>query len=81
MKREEMLSNKLLDVIESRGVSRRDFLKYSAAMAALFGISEFEFATKVVQAMERGKANREAGAFRDAAVNAERDADNIVRSG
>jgi len=52
MKREEMLSNKLLDVIESRGVSRRDFLKYSAAMAALFGISEFEFATKVVQAME-----------------------------
>lgn len=52
MKEEELLSNKLLDVIESCGVSRRDFLKYSAAMAALFGISEFEFATKVVQAME-----------------------------
>jgi hydrogenase small subunit len=52
MKEEDGLSNKLLDVIESHGVSRRDFLKYSASIAALFGISQFEFATKVAQAME-----------------------------
>jgi hydrogenase small subunit len=52
MKEEDVLSNKLLDVIESHGVSRRDFLKYSASVAALFGISQLEFATKVAQAMQ-----------------------------
>jgi hydrogenase small subunit len=52
MKEGEKLSNKPLQVIESHGVSRRDFLKYSAAMAALFGISEFDFTTKIAQAME-----------------------------
>jgi hydrogenase small subunit len=52
MKEGEKLCNKPLKVIESHGVSRRDFLKYSAAMAALFGISEFEFTTKVAQALE-----------------------------
>lgn len=40
-------------IIESHGVSRRDFLKYSASMAALFGISQFEFTTKIAQALER----------------------------
>lgn len=34
------------------GVSRRDFLKYCAATAALFGLSELEFVTGVVHALE-----------------------------
>ena len=52
MKEGKRPNDKPIDVIESHGVSRRDFLRYSAAMAALFGISEFEFTTKVAQAMQ-----------------------------
>jgi len=35
------------------GFSRREFLKYSASLAALFGISELEFTTKIAEAIER----------------------------
>ncbi|NWF76636.1 MAG: hydrogenase small subunit [Nitrospirae bacterium] len=45
-------SKNLNSIFEIRGVSRRDFLKYCAATAALFGISELEFTSKVVHAME-----------------------------
>jgi hydrogenase small subunit len=52
MKEEGIVNNKLLKVLESHGINRRDFLKYCAATAALFGISEFEFTTKVAHAIE-----------------------------
>jgi hydrogenase small subunit len=51
MNGEEKLMNKPLDLIESHGISRRDFLRYSAVMAALFGISQFEFTSKIAQAI------------------------------
>jgi len=50
MKEGEQLKNPL-ETIESHGISRRDFLKYSAVAAALFGISEFEFTSKIAQAI------------------------------
>jgi len=50
--RENILSNLLKNELELCGVSRRDFLKYCAATAALFGLSELEFTTKVVHAIE-----------------------------
>lgn len=37
---------------EIKGVSRREFLKYCAATAAVLGLSELEFTTRVVQALE-----------------------------
>jgi len=52
MKEEKLESSSLLDVFESQGVDRRDFLKYCMATAALFGISEFEFTTKLAHAVE-----------------------------
>jgi hydrogenase small subunit len=52
MKDEEYTSDKLLDFVESHGISRRDFLKYCAATAALFGLSEFEFTSKLAYAIE-----------------------------
>jgi len=50
MKEGEQLKNPL-EIIESQGISRRDFLKYSAVAAALFGMSEFEFTSKIAQAI------------------------------
>lgn len=47
-----MFRKKLLKVLESNGLNRRDFLKYCAATAALFGLSEMEFTSKVVHALE-----------------------------
>lgn len=38
--------------LELKGVSRREFLKYCAATAAVLGLSELEFTTRVVQALE-----------------------------
>jgi hydrogenase small subunit len=52
MKEAKVENSSLLDVFESRGVDRRDFLKYCVATAALFGISEFEFTTKLAHAVE-----------------------------
>jgi hydrogenase small subunit len=52
MKQEKVFRKKLLKVLESNGLNRRDFLKYCAATAALFGLSEMEFTSKVVHALE-----------------------------
>ncbi len=51
--KEELLSKELTEVVESNGINRRDFLKYCATTATILGLSEFEFATKVAQALER----------------------------
>jgi hydrogenase small subunit len=47
-----VLSKSLETELEFKGVSRRDFLKYCAATAAVLGLSQFEFMTGVVEAME-----------------------------
>lgn len=47
-----VISKEIEGFLELKGVSRREFLKYCAATAALFGISEFDFTAKVVNAME-----------------------------
>jgi hydrogenase small subunit len=52
MKDELFMSDKLLELVESHGVNRRDFLKYCAATAALFGLSEFEFTSRLAYAVE-----------------------------
>jgi hydrogenase small subunit len=52
MKEDDVLGKKLTKVVESHGINRRDFLKYCAATAAVLGLSELEFTTKVAQAME-----------------------------
>jgi hydrogenase small subunit len=52
MKEGNILSKRLIEVVESQGIKRRDFLKYCAATAALFGISQFDFAAKVAYALE-----------------------------
>lgn len=52
MKKGDILGKKLTRVVESSGINRRDFLKYCAATAAVLGLSEFEFTTKVAQALE-----------------------------
>lgn len=50
--KEKLLDERLLRVVESNGINRRDFLKYCAATAALFGLSEFDFSTGVAHAIE-----------------------------
>ncbi len=50
--KEDVLSRKLVEELKLHRVSRRDFLKYFAATAAVLGLSELEFTTKVVHAME-----------------------------
>ncbi|MCX5720309.1 MAG: hydrogenase small subunit [Nitrospirae bacterium] len=52
MKEEGTFSKKFLAALESRGIRRRDFLKYCAATAAVFGLSEFEFTTRLAQVVE-----------------------------
>lgn len=52
MKLDSGLNNRLLKVFEAHGVNRRDFLKYCAATAALFGLSEFDFTAKLAYAIE-----------------------------
>jgi len=52
MIKEKLLDEKLMKVVESNAINRRDFLKYCAATAALFGLSEFDFTTKVAHAIE-----------------------------
>jgi hydrogenase small subunit len=50
--KEDVLGKELTKVVESHGINRRDFLKYCTATAAVLGLSEFEFATKLAQAMQ-----------------------------
>lgn len=38
--------------LEVKGVSRREFMKYCVGMAAVLGLSQLEFTTKVAQALE-----------------------------
>jgi hydrogenase small subunit len=52
MKKGDILGKKLTRVVESHGINRRDFLKYCAATAAVLGLSELEFTTRVAQAIE-----------------------------
>jgi hydrogenase small subunit len=50
--KDDILSSRLWKVVESNGINRRDFLKYCAATAALFGLSDIEFTTKAAHALE-----------------------------
>ena len=52
MKAEKMFSKKLMKDFESQGINRREFLKYCAATAAIFGLSELDFTAKVTHALE-----------------------------
>lgn len=52
MKEKDIISKDLARELKAHGINRRDFLKYCAATAAVLGLTEFEFTTKVVQAME-----------------------------
>jgi hydrogenase small subunit len=52
MKQDRLVNEKLLKVVSSNGLNRREFLKYCAATAALFGLTEFDFTAKVVHALE-----------------------------
>jgi hydrogenase small subunit len=52
MEEGDILSKELLDKLEIHGISRRYFLKYCAATAAVLGLSELEFTTRVAQALE-----------------------------
>jgi hydrogenase small subunit len=57
--KEKILSKNLERELEFHGISRRDFLKYCATTAAVLGLSELEFTTGVVNALEKptsGKA-------------------------
>lgn len=46
------MDENLLKMFKWQGVNRRDFLKYCAATAALFGMSEFAFTSKLAEALE-----------------------------
>ncbi len=48
----EEISKQFLGAFEFQGIKRRDFLKYCAATAAVLGLSEFEFTTKVAHALQ-----------------------------
>lgn len=50
--RKQVLSKRFLSKLEIAGLSRRDFLKYCVATAAILGIPELEFTSKIVHAME-----------------------------
>ncbi|MEW6001339.1 MAG: hydrogenase small subunit [Nitrospirota bacterium] len=52
MKEEDFVSKEVLEIAESHGINRRDFLKYCVATAAILGLSELEFTTKVAGALE-----------------------------
>ncbi len=52
MRERGIISKELLDSFELQGINRRDFLKYCAATAALFGLSELEVTTKLAYALE-----------------------------
>ncbi|MEW6569838.1 MAG: hydrogenase small subunit [Nitrospirota bacterium] len=47
-----ILGKELLKELELCGLNRRDFLKYCSLTAAILGLSELEFVTKVAEALE-----------------------------
>jgi len=52
MKATNVLHEKLWKAFAAQGITRRDFIKYCGATAALFGLSEFEFTAKLANALE-----------------------------
>jgi hydrogenase small subunit len=60
MKGKDILSKDLARELKAYGVSRRDFLKYCATTAAVLGLSEFEFTTKLAQALEKPTSGKPA---------------------
>jgi hydrogenase small subunit len=52
MKEGSLVDQKLVEAVESRGINRRDFLKYCAVTAAVLGLPELEFTTRVARALE-----------------------------
>ena len=52
MKEGDVGEQKLIEIVKSHGINRRDFLKYCAVTAAALGLSELEFTTKIAQAFE-----------------------------
>lgn len=50
--KENFVDKKSLEAVKSRGINRRDFLKYCAVTAAVLGLSELEFTKKVAQAID-----------------------------
>lgn len=53
MKEGDILSKELERELKFHGISRRDFLKYCTATAAVLGLSEFEFTSGIVHALEK----------------------------
>ena len=53
MKEKDIISKDLARELKFHGITRRDFLKYCAATAAVLGLSEFEFTTKLARALEK----------------------------
>ncbi len=60
MKEKDILSKELERELELHGINRRDFLKYCATTAAVLGLSEFEFTTGLVHALEKTASNKPA---------------------
>ena len=58
MKEKDILGKDLARELKAYGVSRRDFLKYCATTAAVLGLSEFEFTTGLVHALEKPTSNK-----------------------
>ncbi len=52
MKKGTLVDNKFPKVLEHHGINRRAFLKYCAATAALFGLSEIELTARIAHAIE-----------------------------
>ena len=52
MKGDNFPNERLLKECEAQGITRRDFMTYCAATAALFGLSEFAFTSKLANALE-----------------------------
>ena len=59
MKEDDVVSKRLLDELEVHGISRRDFIKYCATTAAILGLSEMEFTTKVAEALEKPTSKKQ----------------------
>src|SRR4030043_469536 len=69
MKEKDILGKDLARELKAYGVSRRDFLKYCATTAAVLGLSEFEFTTKLAQALEKPTSGKPAVGFSNACAS------------
>lgn len=58
MRIKSVFTGKCLKVLESHGINRRDFIKYCAAVAALFGLPEFDVTTRVAHALETPESHK-----------------------